>query len=57
MVDAGFVNWDDDATYNADHVYWYEMTGTGVPVSFQVYDVYYPNNTGNLTVDIYAKLW
>lgn len=55
-VNGGFVNWDNDATYNADHTYWYEAAGTGVPANFQVYDVYYPGNTGNLTVDIYAVI-
>jgi len=57
MVNGGFVDWDSDAVYNADHVYEYGMVGTGAPVTFGVYDVYYPNNTGSLTVDIYADLW
>jgi hypothetical protein len=55
-VNGGFVNWDDDAVYNADHTYWYELTGTGAPVTFLIDDAYYPNNTGNLTVDIYATI-
>lgn len=55
-VNDVFVNWDDDTIYNTDYTYWYEMTGTGAPVTFGVYDVYYPNNTGNLYVDIYAQL-
>ena len=57
MVNGGFIGWDDDATYNADHIYWYEMLGTAAPVAFQVYDVFYPNNDGNLNVDIYVKLF
>ena len=57
MVNGGFIGWDDDATYNADHIYWYEMLGTAAPVAFQVYDVYYPNNDNNLNVDIYVKLF
>ena len=57
MVNGGFIGWDDDTTYNADHTYWYEMTSADAPVSFQVYDVYYPNNDNNLNVDIYVKLF
>lgn len=55
-VNGGFVDWDDDAVYNVDHTYWYETAGTNAPATFQVYDVYYPNNTGVLTVDIYAVI-
>lgn len=55
MVNGGFVEWGD-GTYHADHVYWYNMAGAGAPVNFQVNDVYYPNNTGSLTVDIYAVI-
>lgn len=57
MVNGVSVNWDDDAVYNADHTYWYDFAGTGAPVSFQVFDLFYPNNSGNLTVDIFAKLY
>ena len=57
MVDGGFVDWDTDSVYNADHTYWQEVAGTGAPVSLQVYDVYYPNNSGNLMVDIFVKLY
>lgn len=56
MVDGGFVTWGDN-TYHADHVYEYETAGAGSPVTFGVYDVYYPNNTGSLFVDIFAKLY
>ncbi|KND47672.1 MAG: hypothetical protein AB201_01920 [Parcubacteria bacterium C7867-006] len=52
-VNGGSVNWGG---YSSLHSYSYEFAGLGSPVSFQVYDVYYPNNTGNLTVDIYAKI-
>ncbi len=57
QVNGGFVDWDDDAVYNADHTYWTEIAGTGAPVSLQVYDVFYPNNTGSLTVDIFVVLY
>ena len=56
-VNGGFVDWDNDAVYNADHTYWYELAGTGAPVSLQISDLYYPNNTASLTVDIYVKLY
>lgn len=55
-VNGGFVNWDNDAVYNPDHTYWYHFVGSGTSVNFSVYDVYYPNNTGSITVDIYAQI-
>jgi len=55
-VNGGFVNWDNDATYNTNHTYEYHLTGSGSPVSLLIYDVYYPNNTGSLSVDVYAEL-
>jgi hypothetical protein len=39
--------------YNGSHEYKYLATGDGSLASFLSYDVYYPNNTGNFTVDIY----
>lgn len=54
MVNGGFVNWG--SAFDPSHTYSYNMTGTGAPVTFGVNDVYYPNNTGNLTVDIYAQI-
>ncbi len=56
MVNSGFVNWDNDAVYNPTHTYEYTFVGAGAPATFQVYDVYYPNNTGSLTVNIYAEI-
>lgn len=49
----GSTPWGD---YNASHEYWANVTGTGSAAPFRIYDVYYPNNTGNLYVDIYAEL-
>lgn len=49
-VDGGFVEWGD---YNSGHVYNLCMPGTGSPVALEIYDIYYPNNTGSLTVEIY----
>jgi hypothetical protein len=54
MVGGNFVDW---GTYNSAHTYWLPVTGTGSKLPLQVYDIYYPNNAGNLNVDIYAKLW
>ncbi len=42
--------------FNFSHEYEAAVTGTGAIASFRIYDVYYPNNTGNLYVDIYAEL-
>lgn len=50
MVNGGFVDW---GAYNSSHVYWYETLGNGNKFTFKIYDVYYPNNTGSLTVEIY----
>lgn len=55
-VNGGFVNWDNDADYNTNHIYTYEFTGTGSPVSFAVNDIYSVNNTGNLNVTIYPVI-
>jgi len=54
FVNGSSVDW---GAYNAAHKYWYELAGAGNPVSFYVYDIYYPNNTGSLSVDINVKLW
>jgi hypothetical protein len=56
-VDDAFVDWDTDAIYNTDHTYSRTYVGTGLPVSFGIYDVAPENNTGSLSVSIYAKLW
>jgi uncharacterized repeat protein (TIGR01451 family) len=50
-VDGAFVNW---GAYNASHVYTLDYAGIGSTVSFQIYDTYSPNNSGSLTVKIYA---
>jgi len=53
MVNGGFVDW---GAYNSAHTYWLPVSGTGSTLPLQVYDIYYPNNAGNINVDIYAKL-
>lgn len=50
-VAGQFVEW---GTYNSGHVYTLDYVGAGSTVSFQIYDTYYPNNSGSLTVKIYA---
>lgn len=51
-VDGEFVGWGD---YNEDHVYYWDMDGSGSCVSLWIYDLpgSYGNNTGSLTVNIY----
>jgi hypothetical protein len=51
-VNGEFVDW---GVYNPGHVYTIYLTGTGTPPSFElvVYDIYYPNNNGFITVEIY----
>ena len=49
FVDGAAVDWGD---YNADHEYEYEIGGDGTGIDLLIYDIYYPNNTGYLTVDI-----
>ena len=50
-----FVNGNpgDWGAYNADHQYECTIIGDGSPVELWIYDIYYPNNAGSLTVDIY----
>lgn len=50
-VNGNFVEW---GPFNPNHVYTLDMVGTGNPVSFNIYDIYYPNNSGSLTARIYG---
>lgn len=49
-VDGTDVYWGD---FDSGHVYSYQYTGTGSPASFGIYDSYYGDNSGYLTVEIY----
>jgi hypothetical protein len=49
QVNGISLEWGD---YNVDHIYECSWTGGGV-VQFCIKDIYYPNNTGYLTVEIY----
>lgn len=53
-VNGAFIDW---GIFNPAHTYWHEMAGTDAPVSLWIYDVYYPNNEGFLSVDIFVDLW
>jgi hypothetical protein len=52
-VNGNFVEW---GPFNPNHVYTLDMVGTGNPVvfNFNIYDIYYPNNSGSLTARIYG---
>jgi hypothetical protein len=47
----------DWGVYNDAHIYWYEITGNNEPLSAYINDIYYPNNIGNLYIDIFVKLY
>ncbi len=49
-VNGSSVEW---GPYNVSHTYTLAQTGAGSTVSFDIYDIYYPNNSGSLTVNIY----
>ncbi|MDD5086925.1 MAG: hypothetical protein PHV16_04180, partial [Candidatus Nanoarchaeia archaeon] len=48
-VNGNFVDW---GAFNDEHLYSLIITGDGNPVEMQIYDIYYPNNQGSLTVNI-----
>jgi len=50
LVNGGNVYWGD---YNSAHNYVLSYTGNGNPVSFDIYDSHYSDNSGFITVDIY----
>jgi len=50
FVDGGSVDW---GAYNPVHTYYWTLTGAGLPLELLIYDIYYPNNTGFITVNIY----
>ncbi len=49
-VNDEFIDW---GAYNEDHKYYWTLTGDGESIDLQIYDIYYPNNVGFLTVNIY----
>lgn len=56
LLDLFFNGTTPWGSYDSSHEYSYVTTGDGNPASFLINDVYYPNNSGNLYVDIYAQL-
>lgn len=50
FVNGTSVNW---GIFNSDHKYQFNITGDGNGLELLIYDVYYPNNIGNLTVEIF----
>ncbi len=44
----------DWGPYNEAHIYEIEWMGTGAAISAQYQDTYYGNNSGTLTLEIYA---
>ena len=53
MVNNGYVDW---GSFNSAHTYSHSVTGDGNPLALKIYDIYYPNNEGNLNVGIYLTL-
>ncbi|MFA4873372.1 MAG: SdrD B-like domain-containing protein [Patescibacteria group bacterium] len=53
QIDGASPNW---GSYNANHVYWYPLTGAGATLNFKVNDIYYPGNSGFFTVTLYKVL-
>ncbi len=54
-VNDSFGNWG--STCSEEHEYTKMLNGVLGPVSFLIYDAYYPNNTGSLKVDIYESVF
>lgn len=53
-VNGNFVDWGAcDAT---NHTYYQNLVGDGNPLKLNIYDIYYPNNEGNISVDVYAGI-
>ncbi|MBN2458859.1 putative metal-binding motif-containing protein [Candidatus Woesearchaeota archaeon] len=53
-VDNTNVDW---GAYNEEHIYQIPYEGTGNKLSLHIYDVYYPNNVGNLFVELIEDKW
>ena len=50
LVDGELYNWGE---FNENHIYQTKYLGEGGIVNFRIHDIYYSNNNGTLTVDIY----
>lgn len=47
----------DWGVYQPTHVYTMQLTGNGGPLSFCIFDTYYGDNVGSLTVEIWKINW
>jgi len=54
QVDNVNVYWGN---YSTEHKYTYLYSGTDNPIHFHIYDNQYTDNSGEIAVDIFAKLW
>jgi len=54
FVNGSDIDWGG---YNEDHTYYYELAGTGNPLSLYINDIYYPNNKEYLSADLIIKLY
>jgi len=61
MIDDQFIDWYGRAneqspwtphTFSPDHIYIYDVIGNNLPIKFKIYDSFYGDNTGGLTVTI-----
>jgi hypothetical protein len=50
FVNGASVDW---GAHNEQHTYYYNLIGDGTTVDLLIYDIYYPNNSGAITVNIY----
>lgn len=50
QIDNQNINW---GSYASDHIYTFEVTGSGSPLNFRILDNVYGDNVGSLTVNIY----
>jgi hypothetical protein len=46
----------DWGMYNSNHTYWLSFFSDGSAANFKINDVYYPNNSGSLNVEIYEVI-
>jgi hypothetical protein len=53
----GITTNQDWGAYQPTHVYTKDWTGTGDPLSFAIYDTYFDDNSGFLTVEIWKINW
>ena len=55
-MDGNYVLWEGN--FDAlEHEYTKVITGSGATVEFSIFDSYYPDNDGFITVNIYKKNW